>query len=88
MPKQIGAFTVEDAFHLTNRGWVLVGELKGHVAIGSWLVLPVEVELLVAGVEVLNQYGAHKTALIISEHFVSRNELVDQHIIGNTARIM
>lgn len=88
MTKQIGVFTVEDAFYLTNRGWVLIGELKGYVTTGNWLVFPIEVELLVVSVEAINQLGAHKTALIISEHFASRNELVAQHIIGNTAQIM
>lgn len=88
MPKQIGVFTVEEAFYLTHRGWVLIGELQGYVTTGNWVVFPGEVELLVIRVEATNQLGAHKTALIIAAHFASRNELVAQHISGNTVQIM
>jgi hypothetical protein len=83
----VSTFTVEDAFYITNRGWVLAGDLVGEVARGNRLLIS-KTELLVTSVEAINRQGRHKTGLIIAQVFASRHELVKQHIIGGTAQII
>ncbi|QIL78353.1 hypothetical protein [Hymenobacter sp. HDW8] len=88
MHNPVGIFAVEDAFHLTRRGWVLVGEVTGQVDPGNWLVFEPEVTLVVTSVEAINKQGVHKTGLLVSPHLASRYELPGQQLIGNTAQIM
>ena len=83
----MSTFTIEDAFHLTNRGWVLAGNLVGEVTSGNRLAAA-EVELLITSVEVINVQGKQKLGLVIAQQFASRRELVDQHILGATAQIV
>lgn len=83
----MSTFTVEDAFYITSRGWVLAGNLVGEVTSGNRLVVA-EAELLITGVEVINLQGKHKTGLVIAQQFASRRELVEQHIVGATAQIL
>lgn len=83
----MSTFAIEDAFYITNRGWVLAGDLVGEVARGNRLIVS-ETELLVTSVEAINRQGRHKTGLIIAQVFASRHELVEQHIIGVIAQIV
>ena len=83
----MSTFAIEDAFYITNRGWVLASDLVGEVARGNRLIVS-ETELLVTSVEAINRQGRHKTGLIISQVFASRHELIEQHIIGGTAQIV
>ncbi len=83
----MSTFTVEDAFHITGRGWVLAGDLVGEVARGNRLLVP-DAELLITSVEAINRWGRHKTGLFIAQSFASRYELIEQYIIGATAYII
>jgi hypothetical protein len=83
----VSTFTVEDAFLITGRGWVLAGDLVGEVASGNRLLVPAA-ELLITRVEAINRWGRHKTGLFIAQSFASRDELIEQQIIGSTAQII
>lgn len=82
----MSTFTIEDAFYITNRGWVLAGNLLGEVTSGNRLAA--ERELLILSVEAINVQGKHKTGLVIAQQFESRDELVEKHLIGATAPII
>lgn len=84
-----GTFTVEDAFYITNRGWVLIGEIQGEFSVVRQLRFATGVSLPISQmcpVNIKNQ--TYKTGLITSAHFASRQELLSQQIIGATAQVM
>lgn len=56
----MSTFTIEDAFYITDRGWVLAGDLVGEVARNNRLIV-YETELLVTSVEAINRQGKHQT---------------------------
>jgi hypothetical protein len=84
--KQVGTFSVVDAFCITGRGWVLTGTIQGDVTVDSQLAFDNGVSLQVRGMEMMSR--TDKQALLISATFASRQELIDQHIIGATAQIL
>ncbi|MBG8554552.1 hypothetical protein [Hymenobacter guriensis] len=86
-----GTFTVEDAFYITNRGWVLIGEIQGEFGVVRQLRFATGVLLPISQmcpVNVSNKNRIHKTGLITSAHFASRQELLHQQIIGATAQVL
>ena len=86
MKKLVGTFSALDAFCITGRGWMLVGNVKGDVAVGNKLAFDNGVLLQVRGIELMSR--TDKQALLISPAFSSQQELIDQHIIGATAQIV
>ncbi|WP_133257196.1 hypothetical protein [Hymenobacter edaphi] len=89
MEKEVGTYTVEDAFHLTGRGWALVGEVTGQVGSNNYLAFPGGLVLRIIGVNLINiRNQSEKLGLLIPDQFTSRQELLDQHIIGATAQIL
>ncbi|HLK96594.1 MAG TPA: hypothetical protein VK364_02395 [Hymenobacter sp.] len=88
MEKQVGTFTVEEAFRITGRGWMLAGALTGEALVGHQLAFPSGTVLRVDGVEMINTLRTGKAGLLIPSEFASRQELLDQNIIGATARIL
>ena len=83
----MSTFTVEEAFYITSRGWVLMGNLVGEVTSGNRLVVA-EVEWLITSVEAINVQGAHKLGLFIAQQFANQRELVEKPFIGVTAQII
>ncbi|MCR5888108.1 hypothetical protein LRS06_10045 [Hymenobacter sp. J193] len=87
-----GTFTVEDAWYITSRGcWVLVGEIQGEFGVVRQLLFATGVLLPISQmcpVNVSNKNRIHKTGLITSAHFASRQELLHQQIIGATAQVL
>jgi len=88
MAKQVGTFVVEDAFRITGRGWVLTGVVSGSALAGNELAFPNGVFLRITGVELINMHRLDKAGLLISDQFASRQEVLDQQIIGATALIL
>ena len=88
MEKQVGTFAVEEAFRITGRGWVLAGAVTGEVSVGHQLAFASGTVLRVNGVEMINTLRTGKAGLLIPSEFTSRQELLDQNIIGATARIL
>jgi len=89
MPKQVGTFTVEDAFLITGRGWVLAGEVSGTVLTGNHLVFGSGSLLRISGVSVINSRTVTgKIGLLVSTQFASRQELIDKQILDATAQIL
>jgi len=84
----VGKFSVEKAFRITGRGWALVGELEGSVLPGYHLDFGSGIILHVRWVELTRSYNIEKFGLIVSNQFQSRQELIDQKIIGSTAQIL
>ena len=84
----VGKFSVEEAFRITGRGWVLVGELEGNILSGYQLDFGNDVVLHVSGIQLTKVYNSDKLSLLVSNQFESRQELVDQNIIGATAQIL
>ena len=84
----VGSFSVDDAFRITGRGWVLAGELQGQIEIGYRLNFGNEVVLHVSGVEMLRKVNTDNFGLLVSNQFDSRQELIDLNIIGATAQIL
>ena len=89
MQKEVGSFTVDDCFWLTNRGWVLAGELLGQVTSGNQLVFPGGIALSVRFVEAIRVLEGEKVGLIIT-HGQSQapSYLCEKQIIGLTAQIL
>ena len=84
-----GTFVTEDAFCITGRGWVLVGQLSGTVVSGQQLVFENGVILRIKAVELMNiRNTTEKISFVLEDTFASRQELLDQSIIGATARII
>jgi hypothetical protein len=89
MPKQVGTFTVEDAFLITGRGWVFAGEVSGTVSTGNQLLFDGDVSLPISGVSLINSRTASdKFGLLVPTKFASRQELIDKQLIGATAHIL
>jgi hypothetical protein len=85
---QVGTFSVEDIFRITDRGWVLAGEVEGQISPGYRLAFGNDVVLRVRAVNWIRTAGPDKFGLLIANHFESRQELVDLNIIGATAQIL
>jgi hypothetical protein len=83
----VSTFTVEDAFYITGRNWVLAGNLGGEVTSGNRLVAA-EAEWLITSVEAINVQGRYKTGFFIAQQLASRHELIEQPIVVVTARIV
>lgn len=89
MSTEVGTYTVEDAFHITGRGWILVGALAGEALTGNHLAFPSGLVVQIKGVELLNLRNQYdQISLLIPPQFASKQELIDQHIIGATARVL
>ena len=89
MQKQVGSFVVEAYFWLTNRGWVLSGELIGQVEAGNQLVFPAGITLLIQSVAAIKMREGEKIGLIISRsQMPDQPDLLEQQVIGFTAQIL
>ncbi|GAB3826667.1 hypothetical protein [Hymenobacter jeollabukensis] len=94
MEKEVGTYTVKDAFHLTSRGWVLVGTLTGAVNNGNHLAFPSGLVVRTKGIEMLNiRNQEERICLVISAPFTKRQrpvdrQILDEQIIGATARVL
>jgi hypothetical protein len=86
MPNQVGTFTVEDAFHISGRGWVLVGPVQGICNSGMQLIFSAAATWPITGITGPNKDGS--ISLLVPAPFSKRQELLDQQIIGTTARIL
>lgn len=88
MHTQVGTFAVEDAFHITERGWVLAGKVNGTICSGNQLAFDNGILLIVSGVNLINTLCTDKIGLLTSAQFASRQDLIDQNILGATAQIL
>ncbi|MCC3156110.1 hypothetical protein LJ737_02620 [Hymenobacter sp. 15J16-1T3B] len=89
MSTEVGTYSVEEAFQLAGRGWALVGELTGQVSSGNCLAFSTGLVLPIIGVNFINTRSqSEKFGLLIPLQFTSRQELLDQQIIGATARVL
>jgi hypothetical protein len=88
MKNSVGSFSVEDAFRITGRGWALVGEFEGNILPGYRLDFGNNFILRVTHVDFVRKYNSEKIGLLVSNQFESRQELIDQNILGATAQIL
>lgn len=90
MSTEVGTYIVEDAFHITGRGWVLAGTLMGQVQRGNQLAFPSGVVVGIKHVDyqILRNSQGERWLLLIQNKFASRQELLDQPIIGAAARVL
>lgn len=90
MSTEVGTYSVEDAFHINGRGWILTGTmLTGQAHVGNHLAFSSGLMLNIKGIEFLNvRNHSEKISLLILNQFASRQEFIDQQIIGATARVL
>jgi hypothetical protein len=89
MVNELSTFSVEDAFQITGRGWVLAGAFTGQVSTGNRLLFSNGLTLSIIGVNLINTLSqVDKAGLLVSKQFASKQELIDQQIIGASARIL
>ena len=89
MQKQVGSFVVDDYFWLTNRGWVLAGQLLGQVEAENQLVFPAGITLIINSVEAVKIREGEKIGLIIGRSSARiPRELLEEQVLGFTAQIL
>jgi len=88
MKNSTGTFSVEDAFRITGRGWVLVGDFEGNILPGYRLDFGNDLIFYVTGVDFMRKLNNEKIGLLIRNQFESRQELIDLNIMGTTAQIL
>ena len=88
MENQITTFTVEETFHITNRGVVLVGETNGSVANGQKLLFDNGICWSIKSVEALYRRNQPiKIGLLMMPLDSSQQELLAT-IVGATAQVV
>lgn len=85
MEVEINTFLVEDAT-FTERGWMLVGEVEGDVSTDNYLAFDNGFAPVIKELKHIENTG--QTGVIIPEPFLSKQDLIDQNIIGAVARII
>jgi translation elongation factor EF-Tu-like GTPase len=94
MSTEVGTFTVEDAFYITGRGWVVVGTLTGEARFGSQLAFPSGLVTIIKSIELIRtNQPSGKIGLLLSVPFTKRQrpddrQVLDQQVVGKTARIL
>lgn len=89
MSTEVGTYTVEEAYRVNERGWALLGVLTGQVASGNYLAFSSGLRLRIIGVQLGGSpQQSDKQGLLIPLQFQSRQDLLDQQIIGATARVL
>ena len=89
MKTLVGSFLIENIFHITGRGLVLAGELRGQVTAGHQLVFDDATCCGITGVEFINLHNQQeKVGLLVDAPVTSRPELLQRGIIGATAQIV
>ena len=83
-----GIYVAEDAFRITGRGWVLLGELKGTVASGQQLVFENGMAFRIKALQLTSGPAiSTKTGLLLDATFDSRQQLLEAGILGVAATV-
>jgi hypothetical protein len=85
MEEEINTFWVEDAM-LTASGWMLIGEVEGDISTGNYLAFDNGFAPVVKELKHLANTG--QAGVIIPHPFLTKQDLIDQNIIGATAQII
>ena len=85
MEEEINTFLVEDAV-FTERGWMLIGEVEGGISTGNYLAFDNGFAPVVKELKHIRETG--QAGVIIPQPFLSKQDLIDQNIIGAVARII